>query len=192
MNTYRLSPAGRRQVLVLLVAALLIWAFAIWSFASTLRISYHPLAFWPSLQQSLADGLGVGQVVPALLMLALIIATPLLIWNLLSEWSAAYTPGAEGLRFQSLAVDLTCPWAGIVRLDAVDDDADEPLVELVLAEDLSTQIRQPLVRLLYRQAYPFRRLPIYAGLADRAGLLAELERRSGTPAVPTAPVPAST
>jgi len=75
--------------MVLLVAALLIWVFAIWSFASTLRISYHPLRLWPSLQQSLAEGLGVGQVVPALLMLALIVATPLLIWNLLEEMPKA-------------------------------------------------------------------------------------------------------
>ena len=109
MQTYRLSPAGRRPTLVLLVAALLIWAFAIWSFASTLRISYNPLQLWPSLQQSLADGLGVGQVVPALLMLALIVAKPFLIWNLIEEWAAVYTPTPEGLRVESLGIRVTNP-----------------------------------------------------------------------------------
>ena len=36
MKTYRLSAAGRRTTLVLLVGALLIWAFAIWTLRSTL------------------------------------------------------------------------------------------------------------------------------------------------------------
>ncbi|NTW04198.1 MAG: hypothetical protein HGA19_23510, partial [Oscillochloris sp.] len=68
MKTYRLSSAGRRTLIVLLVGALLIWAFALWSFTSTLRINLNPAQLWPSLQASLSAGLGVGQVVPALLM----------------------------------------------------------------------------------------------------------------------------
>jgi hypothetical protein len=177
MHTYRLSPAGRRLTLVLLVAALLIWAFAIWSFASTLRISYNPLQLWPSLQQSLAEGLGVGQVVPALLMLALIVATPFLIWNLLEEWAAAYTPTPEGLRFESFGVRVTYPWAAISAVRRADDDAEEPLDELVIAGDQSTQIASPVVRFLHRQAFGANRLPIFAGLEGRDALLAEIRRR---------------
>lgn len=191
MKTYRLSAAGRRLTLVLLVAALLIWAFAIWSFASTLRISYNPLQLWPSLQQSITDGLGVGQVVPALLMLALIVATPLLIWNLLEEWAAAYTPAPEGLRFESLGVRVTYPWPAIAGVRSADDDADEPLDELILVGDYSTQIPNPVVRFLHRQAYGATRLPIYPGLEDRDGLIGEIRRRSEAPAPGAAPTPAT-
>jgi hypothetical protein len=181
MQTYRLSAAGRRLTLVLLVAALLIWAFAIWSFASTLRISYHPLELWPSLQRSLADGLGVGQVVPALLMLALIVATPLLIWNLLEEWAAAYTPTPEGLRFESLGLRVTYPWSAIETLRRVDDDAEEPLDELLLDGDYGAQIGNPVVRFLHRQAVGANRLPIYAGIEDRDGLIADIRRHTEAP-----------
>ena len=176
MKTYRLAAAGRRLTLVLLVAALLIWVFAIWSFASTLRISYHPFELWPSLMQSMAAGLEVGQVVPALLMLALMVATPLLIWNLLEEWAAAYTPAPEGLQFVSLGVRLTYPWPAIVALRRADDDADEPLDELLLDRDYSTQITNPVTRFLHRQAYGATRLPIYPGLEARDALIAEIRR----------------
>jgi hypothetical protein len=182
MQTYRLSAAGRRLTLVLLVAALLIWAFAIWSFASTLRISYRPLELWPSLQQSLADGLGVGQVVPALLMLALIVATPLLIWNLLEEWAAAYTPTPEGLRFESLGLRVTYPWSAIETLRRVDDDAEEPLDELLLDGDYGAQIGNPVVRFLHRQAFGPTRLPIYAGIEERDALIAAIRRYAEVPA----------
>lgn len=186
MQTYRLSPAGRRLTLVLLVAALLIWAFAIWSFASTLRISYNPLQFWPSLQQSLSDGLGVGQLVPALLMLALIVATPLLIWNLIEEWAAAYTPTPGGLRFTSLGVAITYPWSAIRAVRRVDDDAEEPLDELVLDGDYSGQITNPVVRFLHRQAFGATRLPIYAGLENRDELLAAIGSRLAQTTAPAA------
>jgi hypothetical protein len=179
MKTYRLSAAGRRLTIILLIAALLIWIFAVWSFASTLRISYNPVELWPSLQQSLAAGLGVGQVVPALLMLGLIVATPLLIWSLLEEWAAAYTPTPDGLRFESLlGLSLLHPWAAITAVRRADDDADEPLDELLLAEDHSAQIAQPVLRFLHRQAFGGTRLPIYAGLEDRDELLAEVRRHT--------------
>jgi hypothetical protein len=179
MKTYRLSAAGRRQTMILLVAALLIWIFAIWSFASTLRITYHPLQLWSSLQQSLDAGLSVGQVVPALLMLGLIVATPLLIWNLLEEWAAAYTPAPEGLRFASLpGITLLYPWTAISAVERADDDPDEPLDELLLRADHSAQISRPVLRFLHRQAFGGTRLPIYAGLEDRDELLAEVRRHT--------------
>ncbi|MCX7790533.1 MAG: hypothetical protein N2378_07815 [Chloroflexaceae bacterium] len=174
MKTYRLSAAGRRNVVVLLVAALLIWVFALWSFASTLRISYNPVQFWPSLQESLAAGLSVGQVVPALLMLVLIVATPLLIWALLAEWAAAYTPGPDGLRFESLGVSVVCPWNRVRSVQPVDADADEPFDELLLDGDPSTQIGHPVARFLHRQAWGANRLPIYPGLEERDELLAAI------------------
>jgi hypothetical protein len=181
MSTYRQSPAGQRQTLVLLVAALLIWVFAVWSFASTLRISYNPLQFWPSLQQSLAVGLGVGQVVPALLMLVLIIATPLLVWALFQELSARYTPTSEGLRFEANGVRLLYPWASLSGLRRT-DDGEEPFDELLVTGDPATQITNPLVRFLHRQACGANRLPIYPGVERRDELIAEIQRQIAAPA----------
>lgn len=174
MKTYRLSAAGRRNLLVLLVAALLIWMFALWSFASTLRISYNPLQFWPSLLASLGQGLTIGQVVPALLMLVLIVATPLLIWSLLAEWAAAYTPTPDGLRFESLGVRVVCPWNQVRAVRPVDADADEPFDELLLDSDPSAQIGHPVARFLHRQSWGANRLPIYPGLEEREELLAAI------------------
>lgn len=190
MKTYRLSPAGKRQTLVLLVAALIIWAFAVWSFASTLRISYSPLQLIPSLQQSLAAGLGIGQVVPALLMLVLIIATPLLIWSLLEELSATYTPTPQGLRFASLGVRLDYPWAAIGGIHRP-DDGDEPIDELLITGDHDAQIANPALRFLHRQAFGRGRLPIYPGVEQREDLIAEIQRHMAAPAPFGAAAPAS-
>ncbi|NJK79933.1 MAG: hypothetical protein HC893_02130 [Chloroflexaceae bacterium] len=186
MKTYQLSATGRRMALVLLLAALAIWAFALWSFRSTLSLDYNPLNLWPSLQASIAAGLTVSQIVPALLMLVLIVATPLVIWNLLEEWAASYTPTEEGLRFSSLGVDLVYPWVGIQAIRRVDDDSNDPMDELILAEDYTGQITNPLLRFLHGQAYGRRTLPLYAGLADRDELLETIRQYTGLAAVPAA------
>lgn len=179
MKTYRLSPTGRRTSVVLLIGALIIWAFAIWSFRSTLNISYNPLQFWPSLSATIADGLTISQVVPALLMLVLIVATPLLIWNLLEEWAATYTVTSEGLRFASLGIQVMYPWAAISAVHRSDDDGDEPLDELVVTGDPSRQISNPVLRFLHTQGYGRNRLPIYAGLEARDELITEIRQRAG-------------
>ncbi len=179
MQTYRLSATGRRKTLMLLIGALIIWGFALWSFRSTLNISYNPIRFWPTLSAAIEQGLPISQLVPALLMLALIIATPLLIWNLLEEWAARYTPTEEGLRFESLGITLVYPWNAIQAIQRVDADSDEAFDELEFTGDYTRQIANPVLRFLHAQAYGRTRLPIYAGLADRDELLAEIQRRGG-------------
>ncbi len=179
MHTYRLSRSGRRTVLILLVGALMIWAFALWTLRSTLNISYNPLLFVPSLQTTLAQGLTVAQVVPALLMIVLIVATPLVIWNLLEEWAASFTPTEHGLQFESLGVKLVYPWSGLVGVRRVDDDDDEPMDELLFDADYTRAISNPLVRFLHGQAYGRTRLPIYAGLEERDALLQVVAERAG-------------
>jgi hypothetical protein len=179
MKTYRISPSGRRTAIILLVCALIIWAFALWTFQTTLGISYNPVAFWGTLRTSIEQGLSVSQIVPALLMLVLIVATPLVVWNILEEWAAAYTPADDGLRFAALGVALTYPWAGIAAIRCVDQDSDEPIHELVLKEDYTRQIRNPVLRFLHAQSYGRTRLPLYAGLEARDELLAEIRRRTG-------------
>ena len=169
MKTYRISSSGRRTALILLVGALIIWIFALWTFGSTLGI--NPVAFWGTLRASIEQGLSISQLVPALLMLVLIVATPLVIWNICEELAAAYTPTEDGLRFTALGVGLLVPWAGISAIRRVDEDSDEPMDELILREDYTSQIRNPLLRFLHAQAYGSTKLPIYAGVADRDVLL---------------------
>jgi hypothetical protein len=169
MKTYRLSAAGRRTTLVLLVGALVIWAFAIWSFSSTVTIGS-------------ADGLQnlpISQLVPALLMLVLIVATPFLFWNLLEEWDAAYTPTTEGLRFESLGARIVYPWEAIAAVRQVDDDGDETIDEVLVRGDFTGQIRNPVVRFLHGQAYGRNKLPIYPGLEERQELINEICLRVG-------------
>lgn len=189
MNTYRISPAGRRTAIILLIGALIIWAFALWTFRTTLDISYNPIEFWGTLRQKIDAGLTIGQIVPALLMLVLIIATPLVVWNILEEWASAYTPAEDGLRFTSLGLALTYPWAGISAIQRVDEDSDEPVDEVVFKEDYTRQIRNPILRFLHGQAYGRTKLPLYAGLANREELLDEIRRRAGLdePAINTEP-----
>ena len=86
MKTYRISSSGRRTALILLVGALIIWVFALWTFGCTLGISYNPLAVLGVAARChpgrSRQGLSISQIVPALLMLVLIVATPLVIWNI--------------------------------------------------------------------------------------------------------------
>lgn len=179
MHTYRLAPAGRRTAIILLICALVIWAFALWTFRSTLGASADPNAsFFAALRANVEAGLSISQIVPALLMLVLIVATPLVVWNVLEEWAASYTPTDEGLRFESIGVVLTYPWEGIAAIRRQDDDADEPVDELLLKADYTGQIGNPLLRFLHGQAYGRRRLPIYAGLERREELLKEIHARS--------------
>ena len=179
MHTYRLSRSGRRTTLILLVGALMIWAFALWTLRSTLNISYNPFLFVSSLQTTLAQGLTVAQVVPAILMIVLIVATPLVIWNLLEEWAASFTPTEQGLQFESLGVRLVYPWSGLVGVRRVDDDDDEPIDELLFDADYTRAIANPLVRFLHGQAYGRTKLPIYAGLEERDALLQVIAERAG-------------
>ena len=178
MKTYRISPSGRRTALILLVGALIIWVFALWTFSSTLGISYNPIAFWGSLRASIEAGLSISQLVPGLLMLVLIVATPLVIWNICEEISAAYTPTADGLRFNALGVALNVPWAGVGAIRRVDEDSDEPMDELLLREDFTGQIRNSVIRFLHGQAYGRTKLPIYSGVADRDELLAVIREHA--------------
>ncbi|MCS6840535.1 MAG: hypothetical protein NZ699_08615 [Roseiflexus sp.] len=180
MKTYRLSPSGRRSAIALLIGALLIWVFALWTLRISLATSSDPSAsFIHALRENLDRGLTIGQIIPALLMVVLLVATPLTAWGILEELGAQYTLTDAGLHFASFGIALTCPWSSVVGIRRLDDNADEPFDEVALSDDPSTQIRNPLVRWLHRQACGARRLIIYSGLADRDDLLHEIRTRAG-------------
>jgi hypothetical protein len=179
MKTYRLSTSGRRTALILLIGALAIWGFALWTFRNTLGISYNPLYFWDTLRTSIDQGIEMSKLVPALLMLILIVATPFLVWNILEEWAATYTFTDEGLRFEALGVGITYPWNAIQSIQRIEDDSDEPLDEVILNADFTNQIKNPILRFLHAQAYGRQKLPLYAGLENRDELIAEIRDRAG-------------
>ncbi len=180
MKTYRLSPSARRSAIVLLIGALMVWVFALWTLRISIATGSDPSAgFVQALRENLERGMAIGQIIPALLMVVVLVAAPLVAWNILEELGAQYTLTDAGLRFTSFGVALTCPWSSVVGVRRRDDDTDEPLDEVALSDDPSSQIRNPLVRWLHRQACGARRLIIYSGVEDRDDLVREIRTHAG-------------
>ncbi|MGB9723546.1 MAG: hypothetical protein ACP5OO_08820 [Chloroflexia bacterium] len=177
-KTYRLSRRGRRTAWLLLAGSLLIWLFALWTLKNTLKIGLRPQTFLPSLQalwgrlSGTAGSMTAEELIPAIIMLALVLVVPLLIWNIIEELRASYTVGPAGITFRSLGIELFYPWSEVVALRPVDEEAEEePLDELLLKNSRLASIRNPLLRFLHAQAYGRRRLPLYGGLEEREELL---------------------
>lgn len=179
MKSYQLSSVGRRNTLLLMIGAGLIWAFAVWTFQSTLNISYATDGITNAFGVLWSDeGLSVNKAVPALFMLVLMIAAPLTMWNIAMEWVARYIPTNDGLRYESMMVNMLIPWNSISEIRAVDADSDEASYELRLKADPTTQISNPLWRMLHAQAYGRTVLPIHAGIDQRDDLIDEIRRRT--------------
>ncbi len=177
-KTYRLSRRGRRTAYLLLVGSLIIWLFALWTLKNTLKIGLRPQTFLPSLQalwgrlSGTAGTMTAEELIPAIIMLALVLVVPLLIWNIVEELRASYTVGPDGITFRSLGIELFYPWSEVASLRPVDEEVEEePLDELVLKGSRLSSIRNPLLRFLHAQAYGRRRLPLYGGLEEREELL---------------------
>ncbi len=173
---YRLSPSGRRYNLLMIAVAMLLWVFALWSIASMLRLSFHPSAFWADLQRLLAQPPVVEQVVPALLLLTLVVATPFLIWNLIAEWDAVVRIDENGLRYETMGIRLCCRWSDITAVNA---SADE--IILCCRHDPAEAIANPLLRWLHRQAHGRYRLRIGAEIERRDELVAALAQSVRAP-----------
>ncbi|WP_322820328.1 hypothetical protein [Chloroflexus sp.] len=173
-QNYRLAPAGRRDNLLMIAVAMILWVFAVWSVSSTLRLSLHPAAFPSDLQRLLAQPPALEQTVPALLMLVLVVATPLLIWNLIAEWDATFRPEAEGLQYETLGIRLCYPWHVMSAIQPHPVTPDEAAVILCWYDPAET-ISNPLRRWLHRQTHGRQRLIIGAGIERRAELLRVIE-----------------
>lgn len=178
MKTYRLDPTGRRVALLLALGALIVWLFALWKLPDVLGVSYSNLP--SSLSAAIERGLTVGQIVPALLLTVLIIAAPLLVWNLAEEWSTSYTVRDDGLAYDTVqGISVLYPWTAIKSLRRIDPEARAPVYELIVDQTGICQIRSRLLRWLHQQAFGRTRIPIYAHVADRDELLAEIVARAG-------------
>lgn len=177
-KTYRLSRRGRRTAYLLLAGSLIIWLFALWTLKNTLKIGLRPQTFLPSLQalwgrlSGTAGSMTAEEIIPAIIMLALVLVVPLLIWNIIEELRASYTVGPAGITFRSIGIELFYPWSEVASLRPVDEEVEEePLDELVLKNSRLSSVRNPLLRFLHAQAYGRRRLPLYGGLEEREELL---------------------
>jgi hypothetical protein len=183
MKTYRLDTTGRRATLLLMLGALVVWLFALWKLPDTLstehvRVSYLRLP--GTLSAALTDGLGVSQILPALLFVVLIVAAPFLIWNLLEEWSTTYLVREDGLVYDTVqGISVLYPWTAIKALRLVDPEAESPVHELIVDDAGICQIRSRILRWLHRQAFGRTRVPIYAHVTDRDELIAEIVARAG-------------
>ncbi|WP_028458453.1 hypothetical protein [Chloroflexus sp. Y-396-1] len=171
---YRLSPVGRRDNLLMIIVAMILWIFAVWSIASTLQLRLHPAVFWSDLQRVFIQPPTIEQAVPALLMLVLIVATPLMIWNLIAEWDATFRLTNEGLEYQTLGFRLCYHWHNILAIQP-QSTADEA-VAIVCRYDPVDALKNPLRRWLHQQMHGRQRLLIGPGIERRAELLQAIEQ----------------
>jgi len=176
MKTYRMTASGRRLTLILMLAAVLLWIFAVWALQGVLRIRYLDLA--ATFRAALRDGLGVGALIPAGILIVMAVAAPLLLWNLAEEWSTRYTVADDGLTYRTLpGIVLHYPWSALRELRA--GEGEDAMGELIVRPGALTQIRNPILRWLHRQAFGNQRVPLYAGIEARDELLNEIIRRAG-------------
>lgn len=165
----------------MVVAVIVASGLAIWKLPAVLGATWSDLP--GSLGAAWAKGWTAEQLVPALLMVALIVAAPLLVYNLVEEASASYTVRDDGLLFGVLpGVTLLYPWAAVRGLGSLDPEGTEPAYELRVDSCGMRQPRSRLLRWLHRQAWGHSRVPIYAHVAGRDELIGEIlevvERRT--------------
>lgn len=181
-KTYRLSRSARRMAYLLLVGAVLIWAFALWTIKNTLKLGFRPQNIGPSLKLLARRVIGAEgtqpitaeEAIPAVVMLVLLLVVPLLIWNIIEELRAAITVGPEGITFRSLGIELHYPWEEVTNLQPVDEEAEEPMDELVVQQSRLSEAGSALARFLHWQAYGRHKLPLYGGLEDREELIEQI------------------
>lgn len=183
MKIYRLNSTGRRASALLALGALLVWIFALWKLpdvlsSATVRVSYLHLP--STLGAVIEQGLRVNQIVPALLMIVLIVAAPLLMWNLIEEWLTFYVVRDDGLIYDTVrGISVLYPWSSIKGVRRVDPESDGHDYELLVDRSGVAQIRNPLLRWLHAQAFGRTRIPIYARTDERDELIQEIVTRAG-------------
>lgn len=188
-QTYRLTAAGRRLTLSLMVGAAAVWLFAGWMLGNTLNLSYRhlPSTLGPLVSATLRGrvegeayaGLTAEQALPALLLVVLIIALPLMLWNLCEEWWTRYTVTDDGLLYQTVGgIRMLFPWETIRGVQRVDPESDEPVDEIIVDRAGVLQIKSPLLRWLHRMALGAERVPVYADVEGRDELLAQVQLHS--------------
>jgi hypothetical protein len=164
---------------MLMIAGLAIWFFAFAVLRATLQISY--LHLLSTLSAAIRQGLGPGQLILAGILLAMIVAVPLVLWNLWEEWSTSYTVTDDKLIYRTTrGITLEYSWSMLKGIRPA--EADGIPATVMVREDASRQIPNRFLRWLHRQVFGIRTIPIYSGVEDRDELLAEIARHSNTAA----------
>ncbi len=173
MKTYQLTPSGRRLALTLMAGTSLLWCWALWLLQGALGIRYTDLG--ATLGATLQDSMDAARLIPAGVLIAIIVAAPLLFWSLWQEWRTSYTLDDEGLTYRTAAGTLRYPWTTIQGVQLEDDQ--EALGAVLVAPGALRQIKNPLSRWLYRQAFGSGRVPLYPGVERRDELVEEIRSR---------------
>ena len=164
------------MVLMLMAAALLLGVFACWTLQSVLGIRYLDLA--ATTGAMLERGLSVAQLIPAAILIAMLVAAPLLLWSLCEEWATTYTVRDEGITYDTVAgTKFYYPWS-VVRV-VREPDAQDAIAEVITEPDAGVQAGNPVLRWLHTLTVGSHRIPIYPGVEAREELLTEIVDRAG-------------
>lgn len=174
MKIYRLSTAGRRTTIIMMIAVTLLWVFALWMLPTVLGVRVRE--FGSTLNAAIASGFSVSQLIQAAILVLMLGSAPLLGWSLWEEWNTSYTVADDGLTYRTVAgIALHYPWTHVreIRVDGNDK------AEVLVSNEGITPIRHPFLRWLHRQGFDPGRIPIYAGVEARETLIDEIVLRSG-------------
>jgi hypothetical protein len=160
------------------LVAVAVFGAAIWKLPAVLGASWADPA--GTFGAAWSEGWSAAQIVPALLMVAAIVAAPLLAYNLVEEASASYVVREDGLLFGVLpGVKVLYPWSAVRGFGPLDPEESEPAYELRVDSRAMQQLHSPLLRWLHQQAWGRSRVPIYAHVAGRDELINEIMERTG-------------
>jgi hypothetical protein len=168
-RTFRLGAEARRTNYILSVGVASLWLFAVWSLVTLFE-----------------GGLGGVELVSLLLLGAMSLVAPVVIWSLLSDAAGVYEVSDEALSYSSLGgLTARYPWAAVTAVrvpqdEPADADLDSPELEtgsLRYVEIAEAQRSGSLAQLLHTVSHG-RRLPIPAGVEERAALEEQILRRA--------------
>lgn len=176
MKTYRLTRQGRLLTLSLMAAVVLLWVFALLSLPGVLGITYGDLP--GSLLAAAQDGFDASELIPGAILVAMLVAAPVVLAGLIEEWSTRYGVTDDALLYQTLpGIMLRAPWSTIRGLHGAEREAS--VAEVIVPPEMVQSIRSPVLRAVHRHAVGADRIPIPWGVENRDDLLAEIVRRSG-------------
>jgi hypothetical protein len=205
-HTYPMSKEGRRQSIILLLGVISIWVFALWSLIAMLPdgitgvewvtgllmlgiLVVAPVVAWTLLEEAnsriTADDAGITYNTIGGI-------TLVYSWADIAGFKdkgrkgriARFFLGDDDVDNNKSQSDETEESTPVVKAGEDEDEEtppdDEPdTMLLTVRKELTTQIANPVVRFLHKQAHG-NDLPIYGGLESRDSLLSEISSHIGT------------
>jgi hypothetical protein len=184
----KMSAEARRTNYILAVGVASLWLFAIWSLVALFE-----------------GGLSGVEVVSLLLLGAICIVAPLVVWTLLSDAAARYAVTDDALHYSSIGgLSVRLPWdqmtveRAVQGGDAADDDGPGGSVAVGADDSDAAEFREGKQRVKYVVASGNeaggagmahflhtlshgRKLPLHAGIEGRGTLEEQVLKRLGAP-----------